>query len=194
MRRAWRWAGRLGDERLLVAVDGGVDTCRAGRRRPALFVGDGDSAGEIPEGIEEIAFSREKDWSDFAGALDESSRRDVDVVLVAGLLGGRLDHEWANLLEVARHAGDFAAILAPAERAQVLVTCRGGEMQTIRKRTFSLFSLSATASVSMRGARWELDEKTLRQGSLGLSNVTGADLDLIVHRGTVALVFPASGV
>jgi hypothetical protein len=106
---------------MLVAVDGGLDTCRAIRRRPYLFVGDLDSTRRPPRGAPALIYPIEKDFSDFAGAHASSPSAALAIVVVAGLSAGRLDHEWANLLEVGSAAKRFAGLLAPSSRGS-----RGG--------------------------------------------------------------------
>jgi thiamine pyrophosphokinase len=191
LRRAERLARSLADERMLVAVDGGLKTCRAARRRPDLFVGDGDSVIRVPADLPVVPYDTDKDFSDFAGALREVARREARVVIVAGLAGGRLDHEWANLLELGRNAKTFAAALAPTTGGTVLVTSHGCGMDTRHGSPVSLFALGASATVTLRGTRWTLARQRLHPGSRGLSNETGRRLDLQVHAGSVALVFPA---
>ncbi len=113
---------------------------------------------------------------------------------MAGLLGGRVDHEWANLLELASWSRSFAALTAPTARGDVLITRHGCRLATEPGSTFSVFALNGTATVSLVGPQWELRRRRLRPGSHGLSNVTDRKLDLVVHNGTVALVFvPAAG-
>ena len=63
---------------------------------------------------------------------------------------------------------------------------------TVRDRTVSLLALGSGARISLRGTRWTLRRRALKPGSLGLSNVTGKALDLIVHSGVVAVVFPTA--
>jgi len=185
--RAYRWARRPGAPPLLVAVDGGLATCRKAGRKPDLYVGDGDSTRKRPRGIESIVFPRDKSFSDLSGALDELRRREVSMVAVAGMLGGRLDHEWANLLELAAHARRFAGIVAPTPRATIAITVEGCRVREVRGRTFSLFALNGKATVTLRGARWELRRHSLQPGSQGLSNRCKTEIDLEVHSGCVAL-------
>jgi len=191
LKSACALAGMLTDQCILVAVDGGLETCLAGRRRPDLFVGDQDSTDALPEEVSAVLYPAEKDFSDLAAALDEVRERKVRVVAIAGLLGGRLDHEWSNLFELRNWARHFDAILAPSERGTIIVTSRGCRVITVRNRVFSLFSLSPTSTVTLLGADYELQRRRIRPGSLGLSNRTGTELDLTVHSGSVALVFPA---
>ena len=190
--RASALAGVLSDRCLLLAVDGGVKTCRSAGRRPDLFVGDGDSTPKIPAGLPAVVFPKDKDFSDFAGALREAGKLGVELVVVAGLLGGRVDHEWANVQELGAHAKRFAAIVAPSARGTILVTSRGCDAITVPRRPFSLLVVGSVAQVSLRGARWPLRRRTLRMGATGLSNVTGSELRLRVHRGVAALVFPSA--
>jgi thiamine pyrophosphokinase len=189
LKRASALGAMMADRCILVAVDGGLRTCRAARRRPDLFVGDGDSLKQKPPAdIPGVVFSQDKDFSDLAGALDEMRRRKVQVVAVAGLTGGRLDHEWANLFELAARSRWFAGIIAPTDRGTVVVTSHGCKAATVRGRTFSVFAVNSGATVSLSGTEWELSRRRLRPGSHGLSNITGTELDLTVHTGVVALI------
>jgi thiamine pyrophosphokinase len=187
--RATALATALTDRYILVAVDGGLETCLAGRHHPDLFVGDGDSARIPPDGMPTVVFKCDKGFSDLAGALDELHGRDIQLVVVAGMLGGRLDHEWANIQELGRHASRFAGLLAPTDRGLVLITRHGCGLKTVPERTVSIFSLNAAATVTLLGTHWELRHRRLKIGSHGLSNLTGTDLYLTVHRGAVAVVF-----
>lgn len=175
----------------LVAVDGGLRSCLSARVRPDLFVGDGDSSGGVPADLPSVTYPADKSFSDLAGALREIRKRGAHVVVVAGLLGGRLDHELSNLLELTAHARDFAAILAITDRGSLIVTARGCRAATARRQTVSLFTVGGSAVVTLRGTRWSLHRRLLRPGSLGLSNETGTSLHLTVHRGAAILVFPA---
>ncbi|HZN54110.1 MAG TPA: thiamine diphosphokinase [Candidatus Polarisedimenticolaceae bacterium] len=190
LRLALEYARAYDRAPLLLAVDGGIAACRAIRRRPDLFVGDLDSARTPPPRVRAVIYPAEKDFSDFSGALSEARAMGVDIVVVAGVLGGRLDHEWGNLLEVGAAAPGFAGILAPSSRGLVVVTARGARVRKLRGRTVSVFALGGAAKVSLRGTRWTLRRRELAPGSLGLSNVGVGVVELAVHRGVAALVFP----
>lgn len=188
--RASALAAMVGDSCLLVAVDGGLRTCQVARRTPDLYAGDKDSIRTVPAGIPTLVFPRAKDFSDFSGALTEVRRRRVQVVILAGLVGGRLDHEWANMLEATAATRYFAALLAPTDRGLVVLTRRGCRAITVPNRTVSLFSPCGRSTITLRGTRWTLQRRRVGPGSLGLSNVTGKGLHLTVHDGSVILVFP----
>lgn len=191
LRRALGLARGYDTKAMLVAVDGGLKTCRAIRRKPSLFVGDLDSARRPPRGLPALIYPIEKDFSDFAGALIAIAEGGASIVVVAGLLGGRLDHEWANLLEVGSAAKRFEGILAPSSRGLVAVTAKGLKAQTTPRRFVSLFAAGREARVTLRGTWWTLTRARVTPGSLGLSNVTGDALTLTVHEGVAVMVFPS---
>jgi len=153
-------------------------------------VGDGDSARRVPAGLERVDYSSDKDFSDLSGALREARSRGVRVAVLAGLAGGRLDHEWINLQEAGAHAHAFDGLVAPTLRGMLVVTAAGCRLETRPGRTVSLLVLGGSARVSLTGTRWTLRQTRLRPGSRGLSNVTGERLRLQVHAGVAALIFP----
>ncbi len=192
LKEAFALAARFDRKALLIAVDGGLQTCRAMRRRPDLFVGDLDSTRVPPRGIPSTVYPAAKDFSDFAGALSAARRLGAEVAVIAGLLGGRLDHEWANLLEAGAAARGLVGILAPSARGLVVVTAGGVRARTVAGRLVSVFALGRGARVSLRGTVWTLSKQRLAPGSLGLSNVSGRELALDVHEGVAMLLFPRS--
>lgn len=189
LRRASALAAGLADRCLLVAVDGGLRSCLRSGNRPDLLIGDLDSARQVPADLPSVNFQRDKDFSDLSGALSELRDRKIDLVTIAGLLGGRLDHEWANLLECGSWSRHFAGFVAPTRRGTVVITSKGCRAVTVPRRTLSIFSLTGSSTVTLTGCKWELQRRRLRPGSQGLSNCSKTDLDLTVHSGTVALVF-----
>ena len=188
--RSLALAASFDSKPILMAVDGGVATMRALRLRPDMFVGDVDSARRPPRGVDACVYPVAKDFSDLSGALRESRKLDAEIVVIAGFLGGRLDHEWANLLEAAAAARGFAGIVAPAVRGLIAVTSKSLRARTRPRQPVSVFALGRSAQVSLRGASWALARQRLPPGSLGLSNVTGTKLAVDVHQGVVAVVFP----
>ena len=193
LRSSLAWAARFPARPFVIAVDGGLSTCRARRTRPDLFVGDLDSVGAKPTGIASRIYPVDKDFSDFAGALSEAKIVRVDVVVIAGLLGGRLDHEWANVQEAGAAAPEFAGLIAPTSRGLIVVTAAGVRARNAVGCSVSVFALGAGTRVSLSGTRWTLSRRRLAPGSLGLSNIAGAEVALDVHSGVAALVFPERG-
>lgn len=87
----------------LVAVDGGLAYLDVLGLTPDLLIGDLDSVD--PKRIQELnkkeieilRFNSQKDETDLELALHEAARRGYRQIVIAFGLGGRLDHELANL-------------------------------------------------------------------------------------------------
>lgn len=189
LRAADAWAHRNAASVLRVAVDGGLHSWRQLRKRCELFVGDVDSASPPPD-TESVIYDPDKSFSDLAGALAILHRRRIRVACIAGLTGGRLDHEWANLLESATQAAKFRGLLAPTPRGWVVLTAVGAVVETRPGKSFSLLAPAGPARVDLAGAKWSLRGTRVRPGSHGLSNVAGKRLRLSVESGVACLVFP----
>ena len=198
----------------LYAVDGGAAVCAQLGLRPDRVAGDMDS---LPAAARRqlmlqnnvVVFPRSKSFSDFRGALEDQCaavagiRRSASLGVVAGLLGGELEHEWANVLEAADFLGSNAdgplntlvAFSAERQRA-IVVTTKGCRMLDYAKGAkLSVFTpllgRAPAPVVSLTGARWSLHRHTLERPSHGLHNeVRLPRVTLNVHSGVAILVAP----
>ncbi|MDN3507739.1 MAG: thiamine diphosphokinase, partial [Simkaniaceae bacterium] len=82
----------LGDEWIVVAVDGGMRHVD----RADVVVGDLDSIESVPD-CEVVKYPREKDETDLELALAWVKDQGGKIVRIYGALGGRVDHEMANI-------------------------------------------------------------------------------------------------
>ncbi len=167
---------RPGDR--LVAADGGVRHLLALGLRPERIIGDGDSLPAEQNLWADIPFTRypvAKDETDLELALLWAAQQPEDPILVWGALGGRPDHELANLLLLALPAltGKRVWMVGNGWR----VTClRAGETLTVSATpglTLSLIPLGGTAEgVRTQGLRYPLHDEALLFGpARGVSNV-----------------------
>lgn len=115
----------------VIAVDGGFASLAAVGCAPDLAIGDFDSLGYVPEGVEVLAFPPEKDASDMELALGEAVARGADAVEVYGALGGRLDHTLANLQLLASFAERGLTVTAVGERERIAFLVGPGELPDI---------------------------------------------------------------
>lgn len=85
-------------------ADAGADLCYAAEVVPDALIGDMDSLSketrewlqeaEVPE----VVYPSEKDYSDTQLAAEALYEQGVDEIIVVGALGGRMDHELANVM------------------------------------------------------------------------------------------------
>lgn len=87
-----------------LCADAGADLCRAAGVLPDALIGDMDSLS--PEtrawldeaGVPEVVYPAEKDDSDTALAVQQLFADGAEELIVIGALGGRMDHELANMM------------------------------------------------------------------------------------------------
>ncbi len=148
----------------VIYIDGGT---QFRQQHEGLAVGDGDSH----DGVLDEKLNPNKDFSDLAYVLASLPAHFHDVYL-NGFLGGRQDHEWANL-------GEVHAFLRQRHQAtqlhfgEQITGFSSGRWQLEVNEPFSLLCL-ATAKVKLLGeCRYQLKQKTLLEPlcSHGLSNL-----------------------
>jgi thiamine pyrophosphokinase len=148
----------------VIYIDGGT---RFREQGEGLAVGDGDSH----DGVLDEKLNPNKDYSDLAYVL-ASLPAHFNEICFEGFLGGRRDHEWANL-------GEAHAFLTQRHQATQLhfgaqiTGFSGGRWQLEIDEPFSLLCLE-TAQVKLTGAcQYPLKQKTRMEPlcSHGLSNI-----------------------
>ena len=87
----------IAPDAFVIAADGGFDQLARWGLRPHLAVGDFDSLGRVPEGVDVVRHPPEKDDTDMMLAVREGLARGCRRFLLYGGLGGRLDHTLGNL-------------------------------------------------------------------------------------------------
>src|SRR5438270_8208810 len=164
---------------VVVAADGGARALLRAGWRPTAILGDMDSlppdllATWRAGGGETLVFPPEKDETDLELALAYVLQRGARRIAVLGALGGRVDHELANLLLLAAPLldGIAAAVLdrhtrVVAVRDEIELAGRTGDL-------LSLLPVTAAATgIVTEGLAYRLNGETLLLGpARGVSNV-----------------------
>ena len=173
----------VGEEDLIIAVDGGLSYCGVLGLEPDLILGDFDSVTEdeakavkvleqqIPDRI--LRLPVEKDDTDMLAALKEGLKRGYKDFRIYAGTGGRFDHTLANI----------QCLLYLKNRDAVGYLVDGGGMMLVAKNEsvqfrkglegyLSLFSLvEASRGVSIKGMKYELDGAVISNDfPIGISN------------------------
>lgn len=175
----------------LIAADSGLDRCRAAGIVPDLAVGDFDSAKtEVPEGVERVTVSSEKDITDAWLAAQIALERGFTELRFFCALGGRVSHSIANIQMMRELKGKGAVGALFGERC-VMFLLDGKSVRIPRFDGYlSLFALDETAVVSEKGVKYPLERHTLTNAfPLGVSNEITSDFaEITVHSGLCAVV------
>lgn len=165
----------LGQAERIIAADGGAEHVLAAGRIPHLVVGDMDSisaeamahlrAQNVPMHI----YPPHKDETDLELALRAAAC--ATEITILGALGGRRDHEWANMLLLAQ--APCPARILHRECSVYLVDRRRPQLtlKTFPKDTISLIPLADIHGLTLTGLTYPLSNATLPLGSpRGVSN------------------------
>lgn len=147
----------------IICADGGYRHCAAMNLTPHLLVGDFDSLGELPAGIETLRLRPDKNYTDSAVALDCALERGCTDLVLTGMLGGRLDHSLANLALAGQAAKKGMTVLLTDGIVEVHALCGPGELHLPNRPGcyFSLLALERCAGVTIHHGKYPLDNYDL---------------------------------
>ncbi len=184
---------------LVIGADLGAAHCLRWGWRPNLVIGDLDSlpaaahATLAAQGSPFIIMSTRKDETDLELALDHALQAGAAVIVIVGVLGGRIDHTLANLLLLTR--ADLAACdVSMVDGNQTVRALRPGRPLTVAGQpgdTLSLIPVGGAAiGVTARHVEWPLHEAALALGSArGVSNILiGPTAELSIEQGLILVV------
>lgn len=160
----------------VVAADGGADVLTESGRIPDAVIGDFDSLSKATQAkipADRLFAIREQDSTDFDKALRNLH---APLVLGAGFLGGRLDHQLAVLNVLVRRQ-DQACILL-GERELVFHAPPEIKLPVAPGDVVSLFPMQPVTGRST-GLEWPIDDLAFRpDGQVGTSNRALAPVEL----------------
>ena len=175
---------------LIIAADGGYSLLKKWGIPCDLYIGDSDSLGYCPEGIDAIVLPKVKDDTDTLAAVKIGLERGYRRFLLYGALGGkRFSHSVANLstlLYLDTH-GAKGEILD--QNGSVSLLNGGGYSPERKYRYFSLFPAGGEALVSISGAKYRGERISLSSNyPMGVSNEGDENTHIEVHSGKVFLI------
>ncbi|WP_457577069.1 thiamine diphosphokinase [Desulfomarina sp.] len=166
---------------LVIGVDGGAQYCREINITPHVLIGDFDSISPdhlqeyTGKGVECISYPRQKNETDLELALDLARERGAKEVKLWGVVGGRWDMSFSNILLAAR-PGYKNMRLSLFDTACSFEIIHAGKTYTLTDqpgRRISLLPLMGDAEkVTLHGFIYPLQDETLHFGtSRGISNI-----------------------
>jgi thiamine pyrophosphokinase len=172
----------------VVAADGGAAPLVESGRLPDAVIGDFDSLDsrhkdQIP--VDRLYPIREQNSTDFDKALRSI---DAPVVLGAGFLGGRLDHQLAVLNTLVQRQDRPCILLGETEVVfhappQISLCITPGDV-------VSFFPFQRVTGTS-RGLEWPIDDLVMEPGGqVGTSNRALADVELTVDAPGLLVMVP----
>ena len=156
----------------VIAADAGYLRALEKGIHPDLLVGDLDSLGRAPEGVEVVTVPVEKDFSDGELGVRQAALRNLSALDVYGAIGGRPDHFLYNLhlLKLASDLGIRAVIRG--DRTDIYYTENTLLLDVAVGDTLSLVPFGGDAHIlQATGLYYPAEGVTLTsKDTLGLSN------------------------
>ncbi len=184
----------LKENPFVICADGGVDLARRCGVTPDLIIGDFDSVqGELQADVECIRLPVMKDDTDTMAAVKTALERDYTDIVLAGVLGGRLDHTFANfcVLQYIQQQGGKGQM---ADETTRVFYISGGKL-TLRElegKTVSVFPFAChRCVVSYTGLLYPLTKQALYTDAspMGVSNeIVEKEASVLVHEGNALIM------
>lgn len=174
----------------IIAVDGALETAKRLSLEPTQIIGDFDTVSQDTlmqfqreSRAKWVRLVPEKDATDMEMALDKAIEAGCLKIAILGALGGRMDHELANvhLLYKAKLQGVSCEILDKQNRISVLME----NTALIKKELFGTYIsfiplTTQVTGLTLKGFKYPLNGYCLTIGSsLGVSN------ELVMEEGRV---------
>ena len=177
----------------VIAADGGYKALDALGVQANLVVGDFDSLGYVPEGVEILQHPVRKDDTDTLLAIRLGLERGYRNFVITGALGGRLDHTFANLqaLLFLRDHGARGVLYGDGFAATAVTN---GSITIQGKGTLSVFTMDAKAEgVTLRDVSFSVEQVPLTNSfPIGVSNeFMGKPATISVEQGTLLIMWQA---
>ncbi len=159
-------------------------------------VGDFDSLGYVPEGVEVIRHNPVKDYTDTQLAMEFAAEKGADEFVIYGALGGRLDHTLANIQTGYSFAKRGIKVTFKGKDCTAFYIMDRAVLRGEKGRFFSLFALDDAEGVTIKGAQYNLDgAKIVDDYPLGVSNAfTDGDCIVEVKKGILFAIVNDSGI
>lgn len=171
---------------IIIAVDRGYSYLEKINIEPNIVVGDFDSLGYTPQGVDVVSLNSEKDDSDTFIAIDKGASCGCSTIIMYSALGGRLSHLLYNInaLEYIHSKGMTAILKSAGITAIVCSTSLNG----LSARYVSVYPLSQSANVTLSGFKYSGNFTMTKQDSLGLSNEPMENARVEVVEGKVLVI------
>ncbi|MVA96404.1 thiamine diphosphokinase [Nitratireductor sp. CAU 1489] len=193
--RTPRLDAALAGTRVLAADSGMRHAARLGIE-PELWVGDFDSVSQAEiarhGAVAREVFPPDKDQTDGELAIEAALARGATALVLVGAFGGpRADHAFLHMTAAIRLAerGVATMLTSGVEEGHPLLAGAEAHYDYAPGTLFSILAFSGLSGLSVKGAKWPLDDVEIAFGSsLTLSNEVAGPLRLCLDTGRAMLL------
>lgn len=153
----------------IFGVDGGTEYLYKLLLQPTQIIGDFDSIDEntkkraIRDGADINSFDPDKDRTDLEIALDVASKNKGKDITIIGGEGNDIDHLFGNLLTISSFHSTEEIMWVTKLETIIFSTKQFFKIK--KNSTFSILPLSRIENLSIKGAKWDIDNENIPYGS-----------------------------
>ena len=153
----------------IFGVDGGTEYLYKLLLQPTKIIGDFDSIDEntkkraIRDGADINSFDPDKDRTDLEIALDVASKNKGKDITIIGGEGNDIDHLFGNLLTISSFHSTEEIMWVTKLETIIFSTKQFFKIK--KNSTFSILPLSRIENLSIKGAKWDIDNENIPYGS-----------------------------
>ena len=153
----------------IFGVDGGTEYLYKLLLQPTQIIGDFDSINEntkkraIRDGADINSFDPDKDRTDLEIALDVASKNKGKDITIIGGEGNDIDHLFGNLLTISSFHSTEEIMWVTKLETIIFSTKQFFKIK--KNSTFSILPLSRIENLSIKGAKWDIDNENIPYGS-----------------------------
>ncbi|MBQ4109752.1 MAG: thiamine diphosphokinase [Clostridia bacterium] len=155
----------------IICADGGIAHTEKLGITPQLIIGDFDSySGKLPSD-NVMRYPSEKDDTDMALCIEYAIKNGYEEIIIAGGLGGRIDHTLANLSLLAKYSDK--SIMLIDEKTEITAISDFCSLEKNEKKYISFVSFTEkTEGVTYKGLKYPLSDATLysKDAQFSISN------------------------
>lgn len=178
---------------LIICADGGLKYAESFGIVPDLIVGDFDSYGSVPKTENVIVHPAEKNETDTHLAIEIGLEKGFRSFVMFGMLGGRLDHTYANLQLLSYLCGKGArGVLADRNQRITVIKNSALKFSEDEKGLISVFSvLPESRNIKISGFKYEVENFTMYSDyPRGVSNeFAGKEATISVEDGELLIMW-----
>ena len=157
------WDKKQRDNWLVICADGGYQYAAGLGIVPDMIIGDCDSCAlSYPKDVPHCIYPSEKDETDTELCLNWAIEQGCTEVLILGGLGGRLDHEFANVSLLLYGLKRGVTVRLCNEQNEIFMMNRSFSIAPRDKKYISFFAYGGNVEAfSVKGLKYELNPTTL---------------------------------
>lgn len=163
----------LTENTVVICADSGYDNALLCGIVPDVIIGDMDSVeNSLPEGVKQIKLKCEKDDTDTQACIDYLAAEGCGEIVLLGALGGRVDHEMANIMLCIYALEKGIKLIIKNEETEIFAVKDKAVIKGNTGDWLSLIPLLGNAEgVSLSGLKYTLENAKMEAGkTVGISN------------------------